>query len=147
MLKMACWIPSWPRWPIWSTILAALRLAGPKSAKRRLLDGVVITAQALAVVAEDVELVLEGGVIAGEQVARIRVLGHHAQRLLLAATPNQDGRVRPLDGLRRVQRLGQLVVLAGKRLDLARPHLQADAQRLLQPLKRSATGGNGTPKP
>src|SRR6185437_8047940 len=98
----------------------------------------------LAVLAQDVQLA--GLVAAGEQVARVGVLGDQAKRLLLAAAPDHDRRVRPGQRLRRVQRPPKRVVLALVGLLVAPPHLQADLQRLLKPLEALGDRGEGYAK-
>jgi transcriptional regulator len=96
-------------------------------------DLVVVAALGVAVRAQHVELARQ--VRAGEQVARVGVLGHEAQRLLLPAAPDHDRGVRPGQRLRRVQRPPQLIVLALVGALVAAPHLQADLQGFLQPLE------------
>src|SRR5579875_2938204 len=59
----------------------------------RLVDRVVVAADRLAVLAQDLQLA--GLVTAGEQVARVGVLRHQPQRLPLPAAADHDGRVRP----------------------------------------------------
>jgi len=83
--------------------------------------------------AQHVELARQ--VRAGEQVAGLRVLGDEAQRLPLATAANHDRRVRFAQRLWRVQRSFQLEVPAVIGGLVAAPHLQADLQRLLQPLE------------
>src|SRR5579875_1924013 len=72
--------------------------------QRGLLNGLVRPPDGLAVVAQDVELALNLVMAqAREDVTGIAVLSDQAQRLLLARAADQNGRVRFLDGLRRVQ--------------------------------------------
>src|SRR5919198_1598840 len=76
-----------------------------------LLDRAEVSPLPLAVFAQHPELApdLAG---AGEQVARIGVLRHQAERLPLAAAADQDPRVRTRQGLRRIEGLAKPVVLA-----------------------------------
>ena len=70
-----------------------------------------------------------------EDVARVRVLRHEAQRLLLAAAADQDGWMRPAERLRAVE---QPAGVEGAPVErrfaavLAAPHLPGDDQRLLE---------------
>jgi von Willebrand factor type A domain len=112
---------------------------------RRLVDRVVVAADRRAVLAQDVQL--PGLVPPREQVARVGVLRHHAQRLLLPAAADHDRRVRPGQRLRRVQRPPQLVVLPLVRLLVIGPHLQADLHRLLEPLEPLADRGKREAEP
>lgn len=84
-----------------------------------------------------------GEVGAVEEVAGLGVLRDHPQRLLLAATADEDRRVRALHGLRGVEGAAEPVVLAGIRLDAVAPHLEADLQRLLEALEALGGGREG----
>src|SRR5438876_3357207 len=95
-----------------------------------LYRGIVATLRG-AVPAQHVELVRRLGGI--EEVARVGVAGHQQQRLALTLPADEDRRVRAAQRLGRVQRAGQVVVLALERAVVIAPHLLADAQRLLQP--------------
>ena len=103
-----------------------------------LLDLVVVAALGVAVRPQDVELAAQ--VRPGEQVARLGVAGDEPQRLPLAAAADHDRRMRLGDRLRPVQRSLQLVVLAVEGRLIAAPHLQADLQRLLEPLEALGDG-------
>src|SRR2546427_8184602 len=101
-----------------------------------LLDSVVMAADGLAVLAKNVELARNFG--SGEEVAGIGILGDQPQGFLFTAAADEDGWVRAREGLRRVERPLELVVLAPERLFAAAfaiPHLLADLQSLLEPLE------------
>src|SRR6516165_2926991 len=85
-------------------------LADVEGVVARLDDLVVVPPLGLAVRAQHVELTGEVG--AGEQVAGLGVAGHEPQRLPLARAADHDRRMRLGQGLRRVERPLQLVVLA-----------------------------------
>src|SRR5581483_7980019 len=116
-------------------------LAGVEVVEHGLLDVVVVAALALAVLAQDLQLVAQVGV--AEEVARIAVLRHQPQRLALTAAADDDGRVRPLQRLRRVEGALQRVVPAVVRRLVVAPHLQHDLQRLLESLEALADGREG----
>jgi glutaryl-CoA dehydrogenase len=108
-------------------------LAEVKTHLRGLLDAVVVAAFSGAVLAQHVELVCHlGGV---EDIARVRVAGHQPQRLLFPGAADENGRVRPGRRLRGIQGAFQLVVLPVERAVILAPHLQADAQRLIEPFE------------
>src|SRR5438874_6940159 len=74
----------------------------------------------------------------GEEVAGIGILGDQPQGFLFPAAPDEDGWVRAREGLRRVERALELIVLATERLfaaAFALPHLLADLECLLEPLE------------
>jgi hypothetical protein len=104
-----------------------------------LLDLGEITADRVAVLTQDPELVLDvaGEFGAGpvEQVAGIGVLRDEPQRLAFTAAADEDRRVRALYGVRRVERARQPVVLALEGLLVTAPHLMRDPQDLLKPLE------------
>src|SRR6266571_4790090 len=109
-----------------------------------LLDFVVIAADGLAVLAQNVELARNFG--SGEEVAGIGILGDQPQGFLFTAAADEDGWVRPREGLRRVERPLELVVLAPERLFAAAfaiPHLLADLECLLEPLEPLLDGREG----
>src|SRR5216683_8426094 len=109
-----------------------------------LLDLVVVAAFGPAMLAQDVQLVRQFG--GGKEIAGVGILRHQAERLLLAATADQDGRMRPGQALWRVERPLQLVVHAGEGLltaPFAFPHFQADPQRLLEALESLLDRGEG----
>src|SRR5699024_8148699 len=106
---------------------------------------VVVAPEGLAVPAEHVELVREVGAV--EEVAGLGVLRDEPQRLLLAATADEDRRVRALDGLRGVEGAAEPVVLAGIRLVVVAPHLQADLQGLLEALETLGGAGERQAEP
>jgi hypothetical protein len=78
---------------------------------------------------------LAGGLGAGEDVARVGVLGDKPQRLLLPGAADHQVRVRPGQALGRVEGPAELVVLPVERLFGIRPHLEADPDRLLELLE------------
>src|SRR5205823_8411479 len=101
-----------------------------------LLDVVVIAADGLAMLPQDLELTWNFG--SGEEVAGIGVLGDQPQGFLFAAATDQDGWVGARERLRRVERAFELIVLAPERLFAAAfafPHLLADLECLLEPLE------------
>src|SRR5438067_4927490 len=101
-----------------------------------LLDVVVIAADGLAMLPQDLELARNFG--SGEEVAGIGILGDQPQGFLFPAAADEDGWVRAREGLRRVERALELVVLATERLFAAAfafPHLLADLECLLEPLE------------
>src|SRR5215468_7000490 len=110
-------------------------LAQVEARLRGLLDLVVVAALVRAMLAEHAELARRLLDVAGEDVARVGVPGHQPQRLLLARAADQDRRTRAAQHLRRVERAGQVVVLAIERTLIAVPHLLADEDGLLQALE------------
>src|SRR5437016_13077036 len=85
---------------------------------------------------QDVELTRNFG--SGEEVAGIGILGDQAQGFLFPAAPDQDGWVGAREGLRRVERALELIMLAPEGLFAAAfafPHLLADLECLLEPLE------------
>src|SRR5438094_9116722 len=101
-----------------------------------LLDVVVVAADGLAVLAQDVELARNFW--SGEEVAGIGILGDQPQGFLFPAAADEDGGVRAREGLWRVERALELIVLAPERLFAAAfafPHLLADLECLLEPLE------------
>src|SRR5271166_1041820 len=108
-------------------------------------DLVVVASLGVAVGAQHVQLASQ--VRAGEQVTGVGVLGHEAQRLLLPAAADHDRRMRPGQGLRRVQRPLELVVPAPVRALVAAPHLQADLQGFLEPLEAFGDGRESDAEP
>src|SRR5437762_3419346 len=101
-----------------------------------LLDVVVVSADGVAMLAEDLELARNFG--SGEEIAGIGILGDQPQGFLFPAAADEDGWVRAREGLRRVERALELIVLATERLFAAAfafPHLLADLECLLEPLE------------
>src|SRR5205823_12116301 len=99
-----------------------------------LLDVVVIAADGLAMLPQDLELARNFG--SGEEVAGIGVLCDQPQGFLFAAATDEDRGVWAAEGLRRVERALKTVVLATERLfaaPFAFPHLLADLECLLEP--------------
>ena len=70
----------------------------------------------------------------GEEVAGLGVAGDQPQRLTLAAAPDEDRRVRPGQGLGRVQGPFEVVVPPGVGRLVVLPHPEADLDGLLQSL-------------
>jgi hypothetical protein len=100
------------------------------------LDVIVRPPDGIAMMLQHVELVTDYvGAHAGEQIARVAILGDEAQGFLLAPAADQDGRMRLGERLRAVERLSQSKMSAGIRRCLARPHLFGNLQSLLQPLE------------
>src|SRR5438552_1647651 len=92
-----------------------------------LLDLVVVAADGLAMLAQDLELVRK--LRSGEEVAGLRVLRDQAERFLLATAPDQDRWMRAAQALRHVERPLEPVVLAIEwllRAAFALPHREAD---------------------
>ena len=122
--------------------------------ERRALDLRRVAADRLAVLAQDLVLVVDPDRVA-EHVARVGVLGHEAERLPLAAAADHDRRVGPRDRLRRVEQAARVDVACPRTPPpvpaLAVPHRVDVAQRvleLLEPLGRAAgtrTRGRVTP--
>ena len=82
---------------------------------------------------EDIQALHEDCIlIATEEIARIPVLGDQAQGLLRTHPADQDGRVRPGERLRVVDRVGQLEVFALVSGRVSRPHLRGNLEGLLQ---------------
>ena len=112
---------------------AVLRLGDRDLDHRRLGDLRRVAADGVAVAAEDAEQVLRALGVA-EQVAAVRVLGDHPQRLALAAAADEDRDVA-------AQRLGVVVgaadrvVVARHRRALLGEHRARDPQVVLQPLE------------
>src|SRR5262249_25997801 len=105
-------------------------------AKRGLLYLSVGTSQLLAVGTQYSQLATQLVISkASEEIAGVSVLSDQAQRLLLAATANQDRRMWALHRLRHVEWAFELIVLAHERRLVSTPHLVRDPQRLLQPLE------------
>src|SRR5438132_11744607 len=75
-----------------------------------LLDFVVIAADGLAVLAQNVELARNFG--SGEEVAGIGILGDQPQGFLFTAAADEDGLLRESEGLGMVGRSLELVVLS-----------------------------------
>src|SRR6202521_3993168 len=103
---------------------------------RGLLDLVVVAADRLAMLAQDLKLVRQLG--SGEEVAGLRILRDQAECFLFATAADQDRRMRAAETLRRVERPFQPVMLAVDRLlraAFAIPHREADLERLLQALE------------
>src|SRR5207237_4896640 len=101
-----------------------------------LLDVVVIAADGVAMLPQDLELTRNFG--SGEEVAGIGVLGDQPQGFLFPAATDEDGWVRAREGLRRVERALELIVLAAGRLFAAAfafSHLLAALACLLEPLQ------------
>src|SRR5207302_7408772 len=99
-------------------------------------DVVVIAADGPAMLPQALELTRNFG--SGEEVAGIGILGDQPQGFLFPAAADQDGWVRAREGLRRVERALELIVLAPERLFAAAfafPHLLADLECLLEPLE------------
>src|SRR5579872_4520258 len=115
-------------------------LAEVEAGLRGLLDLAVVAALGRAVLAEHLELVRRLRRVVDGDVARVRVAGHQPEGLLLARAADQDRRVRAAERLRRVQRAGQVVVLAVERRLGARPHLLADEDGLFEPLETLGGG-------
>src|SRR5438034_767041 len=93
-------------------------------------------ADGVAMLAEDLELARNFG--SGEEIAGIGILGDQPQGFLFPAAADEDGWVRAREGLRRVERALELIVLATERLFAAAfafPHLLADLECLLEPLE------------
>lgn len=113
---------------------------------RGLLDRVVGTSLGMAVLAQNVQLMPQRGKnvlrtcrvmplfvsIRAGNVAGIGIARHEAQRLLLARSPEEDGRPRPVSRPWLADRLGQLVVPTLERCAIARPHLPRDLERFLE---------------
>src|SRR5260370_1055118 len=92
--------------------------------ERSLLDLGVGASLDLAMLAQHVQLMLKRLVAhAGEEVARIAILCDQAQGLLLAAATDQDGRMRFLHGLWRIEWPVELVMFALESFLIANPHL------------------------
>src|SRR5690349_7468099 len=110
-----------------------------------LLDRGEVAARVRAVPAEHAELVrdvvAELRALHVEQVAGVRVLGHQAQGLALAAAADQDRRVRPPHRVRRVERAGQLIVPPLVRALVAAPHLVRNLEYFLEPLEALSQRG------
>ena len=87
----------------------------------RFQDRVIVAADGVAVLSQDIELVLDGGDI-GVEVARVAVLGDQLEGDLLPRTPDPDRRMRLLHGLRFVDCAAHLVVLTFKRRLVLGPH-------------------------
>src|SRR5512140_2081452 len=125
--------------------------AGGRQARvleRRPLDLRVGPPDGLAVVAQD--RVLAGDHLrAAEDVRRVRVLGDEAERLLLAAAADHDGRPWPRDRLRGVEQPPRRELRAGEgflRPKLAAPHPVGDAERLLEHLEARPEGRHREPQ-
>src|SRR5262245_47132412 len=105
----------------------------------RPLDLVVVSPDGLAMLAQDLVLVVDL-LGAAEDVGGVGVLGHEAERLSLAAAADQDRDPRPRDRLRRVAQPLRVVlapVEPALAAALALPHLVGDLERLvvhLEPL-------------
>ena len=99
----------------------------------------------LAVLVQDGHLVTDGGRVT-EDVAVVGVLRHQAQRALLSAPADEDGRPARLDGAGEVPGLVHRVVLAVEGDDLVAEHGPADLHRLLEPVEALAGGGELDPE-
>src|SRR5581483_1775785 len=107
-----------------------------------------IPSQPLTMLAQHLEL-LPNGVDSHsrEEIAGVGVLCHQTERLPLAGASDQDGRVRPLHRLRRVQRTLQLVELSLEGRLVTFPHPRGYAQRFLQALESLRHGRKLNPQP
>ena len=70
-----------------------------------------------------------------EHVAGVAVLGDHAQRLLLAAAADEDGRAAGLHGLGHVERVRDLEPLAVEGGGVVHEHALRDLEALLELLE------------
>src|SRR5258708_317844 len=101
-----------------------------------LLDGVVVAALGLAILAQDRQLLRN--LRPGAQRTGVRVARHQPQRLLRAFAGDEDRRVRAAQTLRQIERAIETEVLALEGAlvaTLAAPHAQADLQRLVEPVE------------
>src|SRR6266851_8814127 len=90
--------------------------------------------QRLAMLAQDLQLALPCVFVEiPHEVAGISIPGHQAQGLSFAMASHQDRRMRFLDGLRRIERSRQVIVLSLVRVLIPGPHLERDLQGLLKP--------------
>src|ERR671933_2118220 len=70
-----------------------------------------------------------------KEVTRVSIASHEPQRLPFPATADQDGRMRLLHGLGRIERPLESIMLADIGFVITSPHLVRNLKRLLEALK------------
>src|SRR5207248_2979771 len=113
-------------------------VADVETEHRRLLDLVVVPLVALAVTLQYVQLVRD--LRRRKEIARIRIFGDEAKGLLLAHAADHDRRMRPREALGRAQRALERELFALETRLVALPHLQAQAEGVLEPLEPLGDG-------